>query len=840
MVAADDATASIRKPTNIPAENLGSALQSLAQERGFQVVYLSETVDKLKTPGAVGVFTADEALKQLLKGTGLSFHYLDEKTITVVPTPLAPRVPKDESALGSQSFWNRFRLAQAETNSPASFGAPSEAAPAAAEPMRLEEVVVTAQKREQRLQDVPVPVTVLGGEALTQSNQVRLEDYYGKVPGLNFTLGGDSPTPLLAIRGISNGNQYAPPTVGVVVDDIPYGSTTGLGGRGQPDIDPGDLARVEVLRGPQGTLYGANSMGGLLKFVTTDPSVSALSGHIQAGTSTLFNGVGPGYNFRGSINVPVTNTTALRASAFRNVDGGYIDNIQTGEQGVNRRTSDGGRLSVLWKPSDVISLKLSALVQDSRMDGPSQAVTGPIAPVPGVPSYPQVSSDLQVVALPNTWTNDEKTQVYSATVKASLGAAELISLTGYNIDTMHFVSDFTPAYGGFWSGLSQQYTPTHESGALELGWAETRRVSQELRLSVPIGARLTWLIGGFYTNEKNAIRSDESAVDAVTGADATSWLDIANHLDYVEYAAFTNITYELTKAFNIQMGGRASTYRETFDSLRSGPAAGPFFGTLEVPDLHSKDTALTYLVTPQYRISPDLMVYARVASGYRPGGPNVACGVDIPCQYDAEKTQNYELGVKGDFLDHVISIDASLYHIDWKGIVESLPAHGVTYYANLGRARSQGIEFSVDLRPVRGLSLSAWIAYDAAEYADNLPDQGIAAGQRLPYSTRVSGNFALDDEFSVSGALSAFVGGSLSYVGARTSAVGNLFPAYPRTDLRAGFKYDTWTLSAFINNVADRRGILGGGGDYTHNYPNATTYLYIQPRTFGVNVSRAF
>lgn len=97
MVAADDATASIRKPTNIPAENLGSALQSLAQERGFQVVYLSETVDKLKTPGAVGVFTADEALKQLLKGTGLSFHYLDEKTITVVPTPLAPRVPKHES-----------------------------------------------------------------------------------------------------------------------------------------------------------------------------------------------------------------------------------------------------------------------------------------------------------------------------------------------------------------------------------------------------------------------------------------------------------------------------------------------------------------------------------------------------------------------------------------------------------------------------------------------------------------------------------------------------------------------------------------------------------------------
>src|SRR5580704_13705937 len=192
----------------------------------------------------------------------------------------------------------------------------------------LEEIVVTAQKREERQQDAPVPTTALGGQTLIDSNQLRLQDYYTSVPGLNLTNNGGGQS-VVAIRGLTTG-AGANPTVGIVVDDAPFGSTRSLAGSFAPDIDPGDLARVEVLRGPQGTLYGASSLGGLIKFVTADPSTDHLSGRVQTGISDVYNGNQLGYNVRGSINVPLSDAVAVRASGFTREDPGYIDNPSLG------------------------------------------------------------------------------------------------------------------------------------------------------------------------------------------------------------------------------------------------------------------------------------------------------------------------------------------------------------------------------------------------------------------------------------------------------------------------------------------------------------------------------
>jgi outer membrane receptor protein involved in Fe transport len=159
----------------------------------------------------------------------------------------------------------------------------------------------------------------------------------------------------LSIRGIMSG-LYTNPTVGITVDDVPYGSSTFLGGGGgtvMPDIDPADLARIEVLRGPQGTLYGASSMGGLLKFVTVDPSTDGVSGRIEGGINSVYNGAELGYGARGSVNVPLGDVLAVRVSAFSRQDPGYVDNVQSGQRGVNKTDVDGGRLSALWRPSDL-------------------------------------------------------------------------------------------------------------------------------------------------------------------------------------------------------------------------------------------------------------------------------------------------------------------------------------------------------------------------------------------------------------------------------------------------------------------------------------------------------
>src|SRR6202012_4446346 len=173
-------------------------------------------------------------------------------------------------------------------------------------------------------QDVPVPVTAIRADKLISDNQVRLQDYFTSVPGLSYA--PNNQNQYVTIRGITTGG-FSNPTVGVVIDDVPFGASNALGG-GQviPDFDPGDLARVEVLRGPQGTLYGASSMGGLLKFVTVDPSTDGVSGRVEAGVSDVSHGAELGYNVRGSINVPLSDTFAMRASAFTREDPGYVDN----------------------------------------------------------------------------------------------------------------------------------------------------------------------------------------------------------------------------------------------------------------------------------------------------------------------------------------------------------------------------------------------------------------------------------------------------------------------------------------------------------------------------------
>jgi len=245
------------------------------------------------------------------------------------------------------------------------------------------------------------------------------------------------------------------------------------------------------------------------------------------------------------------------------------------------------------------------------------------------------------------------------------------------------------------------------------------------------------------------------------------------------------------------------------------------------------------------------MVYLRLASGYRAGGPNqVVPGV--PPQYAPDKTKTYEVGAKGDAFEHLISFDASVYYIDWQDIQLSLvnPTTGQNYIGNASGAKSEGVELSVEVRPATGLTLAAWVAWDEAQLTDAFPTGGAgqiygAAGDRLPYSARWSGNIAVNEEFPLGAGLSGFAGGSVSYVGDRLDNFASPppsppqrqdLPAYAKTDLRAGVKYESWTGNLYVTNVTDRRGLLGGGvGNFI---PYA--FQYIQPRTVGLSVSKIF
>lgn len=709
------------------------------------------------------------------------------------------------------------------------------------------DIIVTAEKRSARLLDVPVPITALAGEQLADDGLLRLEDYYKRIPGVTFALIGNTGEPLVVIRGLSSAST-ANPTVGFVIDDVSYGRSTSLGAStwGPPDLDPSDLERVEVLRGPQGTLYGASSIGGLIKYVTADPVLGEVRGRVQIGTHKVKHGEDLGLNLRGSLSVPVGDTIAIRVSGFRVRDAGWVDNSENGAQDVNTRDTDGGRITALWRPSDDFSLKMGIMIQDSQRNGAADVDKR------FLPRWERTD-------LAGSGVTRRKTVVYSATATAQLGAVELVSATGYSTDKSGGVYDYAvlaPFIGLFIPGAERLTLDSDNSD---------NRFSQELRATIPIGDKVRLLVGGYYDKENYFynIRGTGRAADT-TPVGLLYANKSTNGTDYEEFAAFGNAEISFSDRFDLQLGARYATNKQVSNKASIAcctfAPVDPPASAFALSSASSKDNAFTFLVTPRFKISPDQMLYVRVASGYRPGGPNFNCD-NIPaefCQFGADRTVNYEIGYKGRILDN-LTLDASVYYIDWKN-VQIGPLNYIdngifytTYTDNAASARAKGAEVSIDARPWKGMSITGFVAYSDAYLTAPTPaplsgptDPQIPAGASLPNNTKWSGSLSADQDFALdaTGSLMASVGFTASYVGKRPGAfpppgqpqTALPKPAYTQYDLRAALHYDGFSLTAYVNNLTDKRGVLRDGDDALD--PNLATY--IQPRTIGLSLSKTF
>jgi iron complex outermembrane recepter protein len=828
---------------DIEPQRLDKAIMAWSEQTGYQVLNAVERAasDRI-APHVKGSFTPEGALKALLVRSDLEYEFVNERTVTIRAAALGAPGDSDEHAAVGQEPTRPSVLAQSgpRENQEGAAHQPLDPSPqdqgaTSGKDRVIDEVIVSAQKRSERLQDVPIPVTAVDTDSLVNNNQLRVQDYYTKIPGLSFTPGLFG-QPFLVIRGITTGaSSTLNPTVGIMVDEAPYGSSTGLGGGGfgVPDIDPSDLARVEVLRGPQGTLYGAASIGGLFKFVTVDPSTERFSGRLQAGMNTIYNGDELGHSVRGSVNVPLNDTLAIRASAYTRRDGGYIDDAALGLEGVNRTDVDGARVAMLWRPSDLFTLKLGALLQRSEAHGQ--------------PYVQPTAGDLQQRFLLRDLITKNDSDAYSATATVDLGAAELIAVSGYSLNKAYSVYDYTPFVS---PAANQAQFGVSGTGSSFVTDNETTKFTQEIRLTAPIGGRLEALLGAFYTHEDSPNLQSIFAIEPATGGLVGQWVDFILPTKFTEYAVFADLTVRLTDRFDVQVGGRESWSDQTSSSSTVGPYANVFLAKPSPvlgPNVSAEKNAFTYLLTPRFRMSSHLMAYARLATGYRPGGPNPnATVLSVPTQFEPDKTTNYEIGMKGDVRDGLISFDASVYYIDWKSIqlFGREPVSRLTYYFNGSRAESQGVELSFTASPLSNLTVSGWAAFNEARLTGPLPvtstTRGVS-GDRLPYSPKWSGNLAIDNEFPLAGSLSGSVGLSVSYVGDRqgnftgTGPRQNL-PEYTQVDLNFGLKNEAWMLTAYANNVFDERGVVLGGLGFL--YP--TSFTYIQPRTIGVSVARSF
>lgn len=725
-----------------------------------------------------------------------------------------------------------------------------------------QEIVVTAQKRAQILLDVPSSVTVVGGDTLELQQAKSFQDYLSLVPGFSIN-GSTAGVTRITLRGANTGGVAS--TVAIFMDDVPFGSSTGLanGSILSGDFDTFDLNRIEVLRGPQGTLYGANSFGGVIRYIPNAPKLGSLEMRAQSGIEDTAHG-GLGYNAAAVLNVPLGPKVAVRVDGFYRKDHGYVDSIGnnplftfTGteigttlvKKNFNGRKSYGGRASILMDPTDNLSIRLTAFAQNLNSGG------GNFFDVDPATLKPLYGGFVQSLYQPEP--THIKYRVYYGTVDWDVGFASLFSSTSYSTFKENLETDDSFALGptiNFLASLGAITTSgmpvTRPLGLQLFQTTGTKKFTQELRLASPNNDKLEWLLGAFYTHEKSAIDPQNLlATEFGTDTVARDIVPIANvflHSNYTEYAGFANATWHITPRADLTVGGRLAHNKQSAHEVLTSPLIGN-----QLANDNSSETVFTYSVAPRYELSKHASIYARVASGFRPGGPNVipvGAPPGTPTTYKADRLTNWELGIKAEAPDaHLWSIELAAYHIDWKSIQLFEIVNQIGINANGGRARVNGLEFSGALRPVPGLTLAANGAYTDGKLKDDTPPlTGGLAGDPLPWVPKWSGALHADYDFPLSPSLGGFFGASLDYVGKRNTEFnernpdGSLvgIPGYTAIDLRGGLNIGKFTLEAFVRNLFDKGGITDGFGFNGATFPNgAAGVSVIRPRTFGLSLT---
>jgi outer membrane receptor protein involved in Fe transport len=730
-----------------------------------------------------------------------------------------------------------------------------------------EEVVVTAQKRTEAVQDIPASVTVVGGQLLEQQRADDFQDLVPLVPGLSTESGRPGVT-RITLRGVNTGGVAS--TVGVYFDDVPFGSSSGLANAAivSGDFDTFDVARVEVLRGPQGTLYGASSLGGVIKYVPNRPSTERFEARFMGGAETVSHG-DPGYNLTGVVNAPLSDKAALRASGFYRFDSGFINSIGNNpvpsltnpgvnvisgtkiEDGLNSLDRFGGRLALLLKPSDKFSVNLGVNLQNVQTDGSSIVDADPESLEP--------LNDDPVQSRYQTEFNDTKYRVYNATLDWDLGGASLESISSYGTFEADFQSDLAiaanltggPPLSSLVTLLFGDATSRPLSSVLPQT-TSTDKFSQELRLVSKKSDRFEWLLGGYYTKEDSAILQKILAVEAGTDTVANGIPELADlSLDstYKEVAGFVNGTWHATPRFDLALGGRLSHNSQVASQLSDGILVG---GLTQYDDVESSETPFTFSVAPRYEIGKNASIYGRVATGFRPGGPNVlppGAPADIPRTYDSDRLTNYELGLKtGGGPSDKFALDLSAFYLDWEDVQLFLVVNDFGINGNGGTAVSKGLEFAASAFPTGGLVLSLNGAYtDAKLTEDTDPVVGGEDKDPLPYVPEWSFGLNADYEWTLTGNTRAYVGGSLGYTGERTGnfdsrgSNGNLLKldSYTTLNMRAGAYFGRWSVELYGKNLTNDQGVtvLNGAGAL----PNGALGLGInRPRTIGVSVATRF
>ena len=712
-----------------------------------------------------------------------------------------------------------------------------------ADESEMGEIVVTARKTSERLQDTPMSIAVITADTIEKTSAATLEDLGRETPGLTIVSAAPGQNQII-LRGLSGNN-----TVGFYLDETPL--SIGIGNAVQPtnfDMDPAlfDLDRVEILRGPQGSLYGASSFGGTIRYITNQPNLT--EGRVMAKVTASGTEDG-GFNEEadGLINQPIIpGYLAVRAMVFDRNYSGYIDQYPTDpnnylavlpgpvDKDINTEQTFGGRLAIEMKPFDEFSATLAAYYQHMDLGAPFTFD----AP-PGSFRDPIQS---RLVREPST----DQVQLYTLTLQGDLEPVHLTSATSY-MDRYVFNAEDDSKVLNYFFPLGAAYPSTLFAEAGNHDFVE------EARASGGVGP-VRGVVGLFYAHAVSYGTLNWSTppqYEAAFGSEPVyyNWNDFLD----VQKAAFAELNIDLLPGLQATLGDRlyqqSQRYTVYINGIFNGGGATP-------ASSHSSDTRGT---TPKYGLSyhvaADVLTYITAAKGYREGGPLYpfpsTCAGDLralgfltpPTAYKPDSIWNYELGAKTEWLEHRLTVNGAIYYIDWTNIQQNvtLPTCGFGFVGNFGKASSKGGEFEVHYDPIRGLKLSLGLSYNEAKLTSTVPGAAGQAGQTLEYAPRWMGAASAEYTQAIDARTSAYLRGDFSsttreYANYNYQSIYYNIAGYSLLNLRLGVKHMGWTGALFVTNALDRHGEtelpLSNGVDL----PTQRRIALNRPRTIGVDI----
>jgi outer membrane receptor protein involved in Fe transport len=762
----------------------------------------------------------------------------------------------------------------------------ADAAPAAAasdavaESSGLEEITVTAEKFTSTIQNTPISISALSGDQLAAAGLTRIEDIAHEIPGLSMRSAGPGLTEYEA-RGLAS-NGGAAPTVGFYLDEIPL-SPPALSQSGKVVIDPDlyDIERVEVLRGPQGTLYGSGSMGGTVRVITAQPKLGTYEGSVQ-GTGSYTDGGSGNYGGNLMLNLPLGEVFAVRVVLSDLYRSGWIPLITVSPfpvslaspvQGnvlaapvtnVIPRANDerltSARLSLLYKPSEDLSVLFTAFDQSLHLGG-YDLVDG--SPDSAVPSRVYTA---HYEAFPLREGVRDDVDIFGVTVNANVDFADLTSATAYwsrlGVQTQEASESIYWSNHGGSALISVPYTerdPSHQ-------------FSQEIRLTSHDSGGLHWVAGAFYS-ELNSVWNEigESPQNITPAVPDGSYFISWNPYTVKQTALFGDGSYKFTDQWKLSAGVRWYTYKSQqleYSWGLDGPNLTPPPASLVTT---ASDRGFNPRIDLSYTPTPDLTAYSTVSKGFRPGGANqilppALCGDSGTLKFGPDSAWNYEIGEKARLFDNWLTVNSDVYYIKWTGIqqVITLPC-GYQFYNNAGNGRSFGPELEVNAKLTGELTASLSAAYTDAKITNpnasytaflshvaTFPD-GVTppcptagggctapimnvvkdtASLALSYATTVMTDYQFTARIADS-----FIGPSydVAYYFAYK------LPSYDLANARIGLARNSWSADLFVDNLTNKQALMTANNtSFQFNIPQVVRYTTNQPRTVGIQANYKF